>query len=70
MKAIHLTAYGNPAQNLRMVEVSEPNAPSASEALVRIEYAKQPAGGTDIAARKAIQFRIESASTRKHNEES
>jgi NADPH:quinone reductase-like Zn-dependent oxidoreductase len=39
MKAIHLTAYGNPAQNLVMVEVSEPNAPSASEALVRMEYA-------------------------------
>src|ERR1700755_3560055 len=39
MKAIHLTAYGNPAQNLRMVEVPEPNAPSAGEALVRIEYA-------------------------------
>jgi NADPH:quinone reductase-like Zn-dependent oxidoreductase len=54
MKAIHLTAYGNPAQNLMMVEVSEPNAPSASEALVRMAYAKQPAGGTDIAARKAI----------------
>ncbi len=39
MKAIHLTAYGNPAQNLKMVEVSEPNALSANEALVRIEYA-------------------------------
>src|SRR5882757_6961231 len=39
MKAIHLTAYGNPAQNLRVVEVSEPNAPSADEALVRMEYA-------------------------------
>ena len=39
MKTIHLTAYGNPAQNLSMVEVSEPNAPSASEALVRMEYA-------------------------------
>src|SRR6201997_4484637 len=39
MKAIHLTAYGNPAQNLKMVEVSEPNAPSAGEALVRMEYA-------------------------------
>ena len=35
MKAIHLTAYGNPAQNLRMVEVSEPNVPSASEARSR-----------------------------------
>src|SRR6202166_727362 len=39
MKAIHLTAYGNPTQSLMMVEVSEPNAPSASEALVRMEYA-------------------------------
>src|SRR6266478_2241175 len=46
MKAIHLTAYGNPAQNLRMVEVSEPNAPSASEALVRVEYA--PIASSDL----------------------
>jgi hypothetical protein len=27
MKAIHLTAYGNPAQDLRLVEVSEPDTP-------------------------------------------
>ena len=39
MKAIHLTAYGNPVQNLQMAEVPEPNAPSAGEALVRMEYA-------------------------------
>jgi NADPH:quinone reductase-like Zn-dependent oxidoreductase len=39
MKAIHLTAYGNPAQSLKMAEVSEPGAPSAGEALVRMEYA-------------------------------
>jgi NADPH:quinone reductase-like Zn-dependent oxidoreductase len=39
MKAIHLSAYGNPAQSLSMVVVTEPNAPSASEALVRMEYA-------------------------------
>jgi NADPH:quinone reductase-like Zn-dependent oxidoreductase len=39
VKAIHLTAYGNPAQNLRMVEIAEPNAPSAGEAVVRMEYA-------------------------------
>ena len=39
MKAIHLTAYGNPVQTLKMVEVSEPNTPSAGEALVRMEYA-------------------------------
>src|SRR5882762_9850753 len=39
MKAIHLTAYGNPAQNLKLVELPEPNAPSVGEALVRMEYA-------------------------------
>jgi NADPH:quinone reductase and related Zn-dependent oxidoreductases len=39
MKAIHLTAYGNRAQNLRVVEVSEPKTPSVGEALVRMEYA-------------------------------
>ena len=39
MKAIHLTAYGNPAENLKVVEVLEPNAPSAGEARVRMEYA-------------------------------
>jgi hypothetical protein len=37
MKAIqHLSAYCNPAQSLRIVEVSKPNVPSASEALVRM----------------------------------
>jgi NADPH:quinone reductase-like Zn-dependent oxidoreductase len=46
MRAIHLITYGNPAQNLRMVEVSEPNTPSAGEVLVRIEYA--PAAYSDL----------------------
>src|SRR6201982_1548476 len=46
MKAIYLTGYGNPAQSLRMVEVSEPNTPSANEALVRMEYA--PIASSDL----------------------
>jgi NADPH:quinone reductase-like Zn-dependent oxidoreductase len=54
MKAIHLTAYGNPAQNLEMVEVSEPNAPSASEALVRMEYA--PINASDLLLAKGVYF--------------
>jgi len=29
MKAIHLTAYGHPAQDLRMVDASEPDMPLA-----------------------------------------
>src|SRR6201998_860153 len=54
MKAIHLTTYGNPAQNLKMVEVSEPNAPSASEALVRMEYA--PIDYSDLLLAEGVYF--------------
>src|SRR5947208_655279 len=54
MKAIHLTAYGNPAQNLMMAEVSEPNAPSASEALVRMEYA--PINYSDLILANGFYF--------------
>jgi NADPH:quinone reductase-like Zn-dependent oxidoreductase len=54
MKAIHLTAYGNPAQNLKMVEVSEPNAPSGGEALVRMEYA--PIDYSDLLLANGVYF--------------
>src|SRR5258705_5829159 len=54
MKAIQLAAYGNPAENLRMVEVSEPNAPSASEALVRMEYA--PIDYSDLLLANGVYF--------------
>src|SRR6478609_4554801 len=46
MKAIHLTAYGNPAQSLVTVNVPEPSAPPAGEALVRMEYA--PIAASDL----------------------
>ncbi len=54
MKAIHLTAYGNPAQNLRMVEVPEPHAPSVDEALVRMEYA--PIDYSDLLLTNGVYF--------------
>src|SRR6476620_5243059 len=54
MKAIHLTAYGNPAENLKLVEVSEPNAPSAGEALVRMEYA--PIDYSDLLLANGVYF--------------
>jgi NADPH:quinone reductase-like Zn-dependent oxidoreductase len=54
VKAIHLTAYGNPAQNLRMVEVSEPKAPSAGQALVRMEYA--PIDYSDLLLANGVYF--------------
>ena len=54
MKAIHLTAYGNPAQNLRMVEVPEPTKPSAGEVLVRMEYA--PVDYSDLLLANGVYF--------------
>jgi NADPH:quinone reductase-like Zn-dependent oxidoreductase len=54
MKAIHLTAYGNPAQSLKMVEVSEPSTPSAGEALVRMEYA--PIDYSDLLLANGVYF--------------
>ncbi len=38
MRAIHLSAYGNPIDGLGMVDVPEPKAPGANEVLVAIEY--------------------------------
>src|SRR5260370_37841743 len=54
MKAIHLTAYGNPAQNMQMVEVAEPNAPIVGEALVRMEYA--PVDYSDLLLANGVYF--------------
>src|SRR6476659_9004391 len=54
MKAIHLTAYGIPAQNLRMVEVSKPTGPSASEALLGMEYA--PIDYSDLLLANGVYF--------------
>ena len=54
MKAIHLIAYGKPAQNLQMVQVPEPNAPSAGEALVRMEYA--PVDYSDLLLANGVYF--------------
>ena len=54
MKAIHLTAYANPVQNLQMAEAPEPNAPSAGEALVRMEYA--PVDYSDLLLANGVYF--------------
>ena len=54
MKAIHLTAYGNPAKNLRMVEVSEPRTPAAGEAIVRMAYA--PIDYSDLLLANGVYF--------------
>ena len=52
MKAIHLTAYGNPVENLKLTELPEPKAPAAGEALVRMEYA--PIAYSDLLLAKGV----------------
>jgi len=54
MKAIHLTAYGDPAQSLKMVEVPDPHAPAKGEALVRMEYA--PIAYSDLLLANGVYF--------------
>src|SRR6266478_548998 len=52
MKAIHLTAYGNPVENLKLTELPEPKEPAAGEALVRMEYA--PIAYSDLLLAKGV----------------
>ncbi len=52
MKAIHLTAYGNPVDNLKLTEFPEPKAPPAGQALVRMEYA--PIAYSDLLLAKGV----------------
>ncbi len=52
MKAIHLTGYGNPVENLKLTELPEPKAPSGGEALVRMEYA--PIAYSDLLLAKGV----------------
>jgi len=54
MKAIHLMAYGNPAQHLQLVEVAEPNAPVMGEVLVRMEHA--PVDYSDLLLANGVYF--------------
>ncbi|MET8027778.1 zinc-dependent alcohol dehydrogenase family protein [Streptomyces avermitilis] len=39
MLAIHLTQFGEPEQSLKVVDVPEPPAPAAGQALIQVEYA-------------------------------
>ncbi|MFD8216696.1 zinc-dependent alcohol dehydrogenase family protein [Streptomyces sp. NPDC059697] len=39
MLAIHLTQFGEPERSLKVVDVPEPSAPAAGQALIQVEYA-------------------------------
>lgn len=52
MQAIHLTSYGNPTENLKLVDIPEPKSPTPGEALIRVEYA--PINPSDLYLAKGI----------------
>ena len=52
MRAIHLSAYGNPVESLGLADVPEPKAPGANEALVAIEYS--PIDPSDLLVARGV----------------
>jgi len=54
MKAIQLTATGNPVENLKVVEIPKPTAPSSGEVIIKMEYS--PVNFSDLMVAKGIYF--------------
>ena len=38
MRAVHLTAFGNPVESLQFVEIQEPPAPGPGQVLIGVEF--------------------------------
>lgn len=54
MKAIQLTATGNPLETLKYVELPDPTAPKNGEVIIRMEYS--PINFSDLMVAKGIYF--------------
>ena len=54
MKAIQLTATGNPVENLKLVEIPKPTAPGSGEVIIKMEYS--PVNFSDLMVAKGIYF--------------
>src|SRR5258708_27933245 len=39
MRAVHLTAFGNPVESLEFVQIQEPAAPGPGQVLIGVEFA-------------------------------
>src|SRR5258708_19484635 len=39
MRAVHLTAYGNPVEGLKYVDIPAPGAPGPNQVLIGVEFA-------------------------------
>jgi NADPH:quinone reductase-like Zn-dependent oxidoreductase len=46
MRAVHLTAYGNPVEGLELVEIPEPPEPGPDQVLVGVEFS--PVNPSDL----------------------
>jgi NADPH:quinone reductase-like Zn-dependent oxidoreductase len=54
MKAIHLTAYGNPLHGLKLVDIAEPGEPGKGQVLIEIEFA--PINLSDLMLAGGVYF--------------
>jgi NADPH:quinone reductase-like Zn-dependent oxidoreductase len=52
MRAVQLTAYGNPAEGLRYVDIPEPGAPGPSQVLIGVEFS--PLNQSDLLLARGI----------------
>lgn len=54
MKAIQLTATGNPVENLKLVEIPKPTAPGSGEVIIKMEYS--PINPSDLMVANGVYF--------------
>lgn len=40
MRAVQLTAYGNPVEGLKYVDIREPDAPGPNQLLIAVEFSR------------------------------
>ena len=54
MKAIQLTATGNPVENLKVVEIPKPTAPASGEVIIKMQYS--PVNFSDLMVARGVYF--------------
>ena len=52
MRAVQLTAFGNPVEGLEYVDIPEPDAPGPNEVLIGVEFS--PINPNDLMIRSLI----------------
>src|SRR6476660_4880003 len=52
MRAVHLTAYGNPVEGLKLVDIPAPDAPGPNQVLIGVEFS--PINPSDLMVAQGI----------------